>query len=425
MKTFTRIAFLALILTACGSQPSEPTLTDYQLPVSVEVTFNVLVPTNTPAGESIYFTIIDDVTGLGYNPKATEMQSSGTNSYALTLSVPAGTLMKYRYVRGSASGFIDELGAAGQVITNRAYVVDGPGHVSHDLVPAWADLPSSEATGQVGGLVTAASTGAPIPGIAVNISGLQATTDSEGRFTIGGLPQGLHDIVVSAPDGAYQSFQQGALVAAGAETPAAIQLSPTTFATVLFIIQAPENSPSAVPVYIIGNTGPLMAKPALAAGDGGTYGISLQLPTGLDLRYKYTLGDGFWNAERAAGGDYVLRQLIIPAGTPSVTINDSIPAWVAGTSSPIWFDLTAPGTNDGVYLQFKLLDWTPALPMWNLGDGHYAYVLYSPTNFGSPLEYRYCRDAACTQLEANAPLRSVVGNQSSIQKIEDSIDAWQ
>lgn len=424
MKRSFLFALLIFILTACAGSAVEPALTDHKLPTSVEVTFNVLVPANTPAGEGIFMTIVDDVTGLGYNPQATVMETSGDNTYAVTVSVPTGTLMKYRYVRQSAAGFVDELGATGQAISYRTYLVDGPGHVSHDIVPAWADLPTSELTGQVSGQITSAATAAPISGLSVNISGLQTSTDGEGRFIIAGLPQGLHDIVVFAPDGAYQTFQQGALVAAGAETPSAMQLIPTTMAAVTFVTQPAENSPSAVPVYMLGNAAGLAGKPQLTVLEDGSYSLTMQLPTGIDLRYKYTLGDGFWNAEHTADGSFLLRQLIIPAGTSSLVVNDTVPGWVAGSSSPVWFDLNSPTPTGQVYLQFKLIDWVPALPMWNLGSGHYAYVLYSPTNILDALEYRYCLDAACTMLEPNAPVRTFSGNQASIQKIEDSITGW-
>jgi hypothetical protein len=49
--------------------------------------------------------------------------------------------------------------------------------------------------------------------------------------------------------------------------------------------------------------------PILKRNDNGTFEITLKLPVGFDLRYKYSLGDGFWNAEHEAG-KFVVRQLI-------------------------------------------------------------------------------------------------------------------
>ncbi len=426
MRTTFLVILLAVLITACGSASQEVKLTSYELPASVDVTFNALAPENSPAGEPVLFTILDAVSGLEYNPQLISMQASGDRSFAVTISVPTGTLVKYRYTRQAAAENIDEISAAGQPIAYREYLVDGPGHVANDLIAAWADAPSNQPGGQVSGLVTAAGSGQPLAGLAVSASGIQTNTDTDGHFVIGGLPQGLHNIVVSAPDGSYFPFQQGALVAAGSDTQANIQVSSTTTASITFHLQPAKDSASAVPTYLVGDLAQFDSKPQLNLQSDGSYLLTLQLPTGLDIRYKYTLGDGFWNAEHAADGGFVVRQLVIPAGTTELTIEDQVADWTSGASAAIWFDLTAPAPTENVYLQFKLLNWAAPLRMWALGNGHFAYVLYSPTNFATALEYQYCLDSTCTIPEA-APgqPRSVAGNQPAIQQIRDSVEAWQ
>ena len=133
---------VVFIMAGCSSllQPTENT--SNQLPGNVEITFNALLPENHPVGEGLLFTILDDVTGLDFNPQQMEMQNSGENSASITISVPVGTLLKYRYTRVSATGKVDETGSNGQTISYRAYIVDGPGHVAHDMIAAWADLPT-------------------------------------------------------------------------------------------------------------------------------------------------------------------------------------------------------------------------------------------------------------------------------------------
>jgi hypothetical protein len=37
--------------------------------------------------------------------------------------------------------------------------------------------------------------------------------------------------------------------------------------------------------------------PVLSSLPDGRYSVSLFLPAGADIEYKYTLGDGFWNSE--------------------------------------------------------------------------------------------------------------------------------
>ncbi|MEX1071147.1 MAG: hypothetical protein WEC37_00835 [Anaerolineales bacterium] len=418
------LCLLVAWLVACGG--AETDLSTYNLPESVEVTFNVLLPETSPVNEPAVFAILDEVTGLAFNPQHMEMDRSGESSYSVSVRVPTGTLLKYRYARQTAAGNVDEIDAGGQPVLFRAFLVDGPGHVAHDLIAAWADLPTTRETGQVSGSVTESGSGNVFANIVVVVAGKQTRTDVDGRFVITGLPEGLQNIVAYAEDGTQLPFQQGALVAANSDTPANLQLLPNLMAEVFFIFAPPEDHTAGVPIYVAGNIGQLAGKPALAALPDGRYGVTLQLPTGVDIRYKYTLGDGFWNAEHDAEGAFLVRQLIIPAGTTHLTIEDQSLAWTSEATAPIWFQLTAPDPGGPVYIQFKLLDWGLALPMWPLGAGNWAYKLYSPTNFSAPLEYRYCLDAACSILEAAPGLpRAAQGNQASVQIIEDRVDAWQ
>ncbi|MCW5888402.1 MAG: hypothetical protein KIT07_09795 [Anaerolineales bacterium] len=424
MRRALSLALLGLLLASCG-QPARPAITDVQNPPLVSVILNVLTPPGSPANEPVQLDVVDLLTGLSFNRQAVNMQRSGDGSYATTLSVPAGSLLTYRYSRVSAAAAVDEVSATGEPIAYRSFLVSGAGHVVHDLIAAWADAPASTLpVGQVAGRITAADSGQPLGGIAVRAAGLATLSDAEGRFYFDGLPQGLHNMVLTDPEGRYQSFQQGALVAAGSQTPAELQLQPAALANVTFILVPSANSPAGVPVFLLGNLTALSRGMVLTAHDGG-YSLTLQLPSGIDLRYKYSLGDGFWNAEHYAEGGFVQRQLIIPAGTQQLTVRDNLQGWTAGSSAPLWFDLSAPADSGAVYLQFKLLDWATPLPMWDLGGGRYTYVLYSPTNFGEGLEYRYCRDAACSQLEADAPVRQVNGNQREMQQIQDNLSAWQ
>lgn len=425
MKKFASVLLLSTFLAGCsGAQGAE--ITSFELPASVEVTFNALLPESTLPGDVVYFTLLDEVTGLEFNRQDLPLTPSGEHSASMTLSVPPGSLVKYRYTRQTTAGSVDEVSASGSAISYRAYLVDGPGHVAYDMVAAWADLPLEQATGQVSGIVTEVNSGQPIPGLNVVGAGLLTQTDREGRFLLAGLPQGLHNILVYSPSGSHLPFQQGALVAAGSETPANIQLSPTLNAAITFWLTPPKEHTSSTPVFLIGNTTTLASRPLLTLQLDGRYSVTLQLPSGVDIRYKYSLGDGLWNAEHLADGDFAVRQLVIPPGTTTLEIEDQVVSWTAGSSAPIWFELTAPADDLLAYIQFKLGDWGTPLPMWPLGEGHWAYKLYSPTNFATPLEYRYCLDAVCLRLEA-APgqMRTFSGNNASLQQMQDQIEAWQ
>lgn len=426
MKRAIPFLAFAVVLVSCASPVETSDITSHQLPAGVEVTFNALLPANQPSDESVLFTILDDVTGLEFNPQRMEMQTSGDNIASLTISVPASTLVKYRYTRLSATGNVEEVGASGEAIHYRAFLVDGPGHLANDMIAAWADLPLAAETGQVTGTVTEAGSGNSLANMVVIAAGQQTRTDTEGHFLIPGLPQGLHNLLIFSPSGSYLPFQQGALVAANSETPANISLAPNLMAKVAFWLTPPGDHVPGTPVFITGNVESSGERILMVAQPDGRYSATLQMPTGVDIRYKYTLGDGFWNAEHAGDGAFQVRQLIIPAGTTSLEISDQVQSWSAGSSAPITFELTAPDTESLIYIQFKLLNWTTPLPMWPLGGGQWIYTLFSPTNFAAALEYRYCLDAACTVLEASpGQPRSVAGNQDDLQTINDQVDSWQ
>lgn len=422
-----------LLLAACaGSQSIERPLSSHSPAAEVDVVFNVLVPDGTPEGE-VQLSVLDEVTGLAYNPRRYSMQAAAGNTYAATISAPIGTLINYRYVRQD-SALAPEISASGEAIQQRQFLVTGRGLVANDLISHWSDQFAQQHTGQISGQVTDAESGSPLGGLLVSASGVETYTDVEGYFILGGLYQGQHNLVVSSPDGAHRSFQQEALVAAGMDTPAAIQLPRNEMISVTLKLALPEDSVPGVPLYVVGNLVQLGSQatspddlPRMQPQPDGSYALTLLLPTGVDIRYKYSLGDGFWNAEHLASGGFALRQLIIPTNRSSYEVQDQVNSWAAGASAAIWFEVSAltEATTDQVYLQFKLLDWLEPLAMWPLGEGHWAYKLFSPTNFASALEYRYCADRACAIPELNDAARSVTGNQDSIQLIQDTITAWQ
>ena len=116
-------------------------------------------------------------------------------------------------------------------------------------------------------------------------------------------------------------------------TPVNFTMTPAQMVNVIFTISFPANTIQNAPIrlagnlYQLGNTfGDLQGglstvttrMPLLSPLPDGRSTLSLMLPAGADIRYKYTLGDGFWNAEHSTDGAFVVRQLIVPASsTPS------------------------------------------------------------------------------------------------------------
>ena len=129
---------------------------------------------------------------------------------------------------------------------------------------------------------------------------------------------------------------------------------------VTFNVTTPDSTVSGAPLRLAGNLlqlgntfadldGGISAiasrMPTLTATSNNHYSLTMSLPVGADIRYKYTLGDGFWNAEHDLNDKFVVRQFIVPPG--DTIMQDTVITWQAGTSAPILFDVTVPGNTPG------------------------------------------------------------------------------
>ena len=380
---------------------------------------------------------------MALNAKRYPMQVAEEGGYVLSLPLTVGTTLKYRYSR-QGEILAEEHTTDGRAARYRIYQVDTPGEV-HDVVSRWNDTTFEGQTGRISGTTVDSASGEPIPGLMVTAGGMQTITSSDGSFLIEGLPPGTHNLVVYAPNGAYQIFQQGAQVAEEFTTPAPIQLNAAEKVDVTFILNVPDDTPPTVPIRLAGNLHQLgnsfadlsgglstMADrmPQLAALPDGTYGLILSLPVGADIQYKYSLGDGFWNAERGIEGEWIIRQLIVPENP--LRIEDTVDTWHAGEKGTITFDITVPDNtpqDENVFIQFNPYGWTEPIPMWDLGGGRWVYVLYSPLDILNKFGYRYCRVGVCGEADdVRTPGPFTAGLEvqvsSETQGISDQIEAW-
>ena len=136
--------------------------------------------------------------------------------------------------------------------------------------------------------------------------------------------------------------------------------------------------------------------PVMKSLPDGTYFLVEELPAGLDLRYKYSLGDGFWNSELTNDGQFRERQLIVPDA--DLTISDTIDSWGSDSFGPITFKVKVPEntpSTDVVSIQFNPYTWTEPIPMWPLGNNQWTYSLNSPLNLLGKVGYRFCRNDQC------------------------------
>jgi hypothetical protein len=420
--------------------PSGPTATP--LP-RAQVTFTVRLPDPLANGETLAISILDEVTGLALNAVDYQMTSVDAVTYSVTLAIPDQALIKYRYIRHGATSIAEDTNLD-IPIRYRLLHVSGPTQVV-DTLNSWTDKPVGTLSGNITGTVLNADTNVPIPDIMVTAGGVQALSDSAGRFQLNGLRGGTHNFVAYALDGAYQTFQQGATVAENQSTPVEVRLHQAQMVNIIFTVSVPPDTQRGVPLRLAGNLlqlGDMFSDlrgglstvadrmPVLSPLPDGRYSVSLFLPAGADIQYKYTLGDGFWNGEFTSTGQYVTRHLIVP--TQNMTISDTVQSWQAGPNSPILFQVTVPQNTpvgDMIYIQFNPYGWTPPIPMWSTGNNQWAFKLYGPLNIVGSFGYRYCRNAQCdsaddAQTVGPASRGHTVTPSIAPQDIVDTVNEW-
>ena len=451
------VSLFALLLNACSfsllgipgfnSATSTPTLPPGPTPTpqpSAAITFSVTLPSPLLAGDVLYLTVVDEITGLGLNPANYTMQGMDTLHYTVTIPFAMNSVVKYRYMRQGTLPTLED-DTADKPVRYRMYFVTGPGAVE-DVVASWGDSLFNSPFGRIAGQIVDSSNNTPIPNILIAADGQQTLTDSTGKFSLESLPAGTHNLVAYAIDGAYQTIQQGARVEDGKSTQVSLSLTPANMVNVVFTVSVPNNTIQNVPVHLAGNLyqlgdtfGDLQGgmstvatrMPLLSPLPDGRYTITLMLPAGADIRYKYTLGDGFWNAEHTADGTFVVRQLVIPAAPNPLQVQDAVQTWQAGPSSPILFEVGVPANTPGsdiISIQFNPYGWTEPIPMWPRGNNQWVYQLYSPLNMLGDFEYRYCRNDQCGVADdvetAPGQRGRPVSTSLAPQDLQDTVTGW-
>lgn len=453
-RLFKPLGLLLLLLSSSCSSLSNlvtnqqgPTPLPFPSPTplpAAEAIFNVLPPEGTPVDADLAMVLLDEVTGLAYNTSTIPMTRLADGRWQARLTPPFGSLLRYRYIRRVPIP-ADEVTAVGAPIPYRISHISGPIQID-DIVAAWSDAPYNGPVGRITGRIHDKLSGNVLPEILISVAGLTTFTDGEGSFRLDGLPPGLHNLVIFSPDGAYQTTQQGAVVAKESMTPVDLDLLPAKTVQVAFQVTVPTDTIAGIPVRIAGNvlqlgnifselTGGLRISsshmPSLTLIDPTHYLAVVTLYAGTDLRYKYTLGDGLWNAERDSKGFFLTRQVIIP--DHDLVIMDTVSTWHGSEMGSLSFYLTVPEntpSSDHLSIQFNPLDWFEPIPMWSLGENEWFYTLHSPLDFGGELGYRYCRNLQCGGADdvetagPNAVGRLVTPSQTS-QNLMDEVTEWQ
>jgi hypothetical protein len=437
---------LILILSGC-SLPLVLSGADGSVKVA-QVVVMAQIPAPLAAGESLELAIVDEVTGLPYNQERHSMDQMADGNYGAVIVVRPGSMLTFVFHKVKPEGVrVQEAGMDGQPIRYRMHLVEEP-EIFTETIAGWTDaLPERGQAGYIAGTVLDNDLGRPLQDILVTAGGVQTVTDGSGSFTLFPVTPGEHTLVAYSMSGTYQPAQYPAVVAAGKPTVAAVEMNPNAFREVTFRLQAPEDTITGAPVRIAGNlsqlgntftdlgagmSGDPRQMPVMTPEGGGLFTLTMTLPAGTDIRYKYTLGDGFWNAEHGLDQDFITHQLIIPAEGGSVQVEDQVASWQSSQTAPIWFEVTVPATtpeDEAIGIQFSVAEWMPALPMFKVRENTWAFPLLSPHNFSGEIPYRYCRNSPCTGIyqagiEALDTSRSTTTQFSSTKLIKDTVIGW-
>lgn len=434
---------ICLILVSCTSGFS--TKETVQKLTSSEMVFEVTLPKKIEGNETIYLEILDEVTGIALNPTRYEMLPKDELSLYVRIPIINGSFIKYRYIMHADVDLIERCPDGSQV-QFRSFLVNRPA-VIKDIISSWTNENLELTYGEISGFIYDAKTNLPIPEIIISVNGASAFTSSDGYYQIRNVPVGERHLVAFHPDGLYEPFQQGAVIAENGVTPASFGMNPAKMVEITFNVEVPEYTDHDASLRFIGNfysLGNIFSEvtggtsiissraPVLDNRGNRKYSITLELPAGADLRYKYSLGDGFINAEYSTVGNFRMRQLIVPE--KNTNIRNFIESWSSKGKPPVTFHVTAPNLtpdSDIVSIQFNPFMWTQPIQMWKTGENQWSYTLYSPFEFLDRSQFRFCRNDLCgyadDELTAGINANGFVLNlQSSSEQrsIDYEIEKW-
>jgi len=437
IKGLVRISaavFTCMLFVSACSSPANTTSSYPQ----AEIVFQVTLPSGIEEGKGLYLEILDEVTGLYFNPTRVEMGRSTDTLFFVKLPVTIGAEVNYRYVKIYESVDV-EYSSDGKPISFRRLFVVGP-ELVQDKISAWENEPYLGGRGRIRGQIIDQENNAPIPDLIITAAGLSTTTSSDGSFFLENIPAGTHNVVIYSKDGTYTPFQQYAKVDDNASTPIFMGLIKRDLVEITFIVEPPDGFAMRFPLRIAGNLSSLgnpsvtlsagtgntaSALPVMEKSTNGKYFLSMNLPSGAYIRYKYTLGDGFWNAELNSTGNFVLRELVVPS--QDTKLSNKIITFESPERGEVTFTITTPvdsPVGDSVFIQLNPYDWMEPIPMVSTNSNTWEYAIYSPTHLMSSTSYRFCRNGDCIN-GLNSPIEnsSFMSSHEPIQ-VTDVVSGW-
>ncbi len=431
------IIFITGQLSACALLPIGTTENSQSEYPKAEVVFQVTIPESLPEDSKMVLEVQDDVTGLYFISTRFEMAKKDDLNYFIRLPLAISSELKYRYLR-SGTAIDYEYNAQDQQVRYRILRVNGP-EIVQDYVATWSGRPFSGAQGRILGQAIDKANNAPIPNLLICAGGLQTITASDGSFILDGLQPGVHNLVIYSMDGGYDTFQQGALIADGGTTPVIVFLNKRPTTDVTFTVKIPSDIDNSLPLRFVStlqNLGSAYADnlsespgsaanyPQLQKISSDTYSIKLTLPVGAYIKYRYSLGDAFWNSELNSEDKFVVRELIVEKNQKQT---DSVETFTAKDSAPVTFTVQAPSStpsNENVFIQLNPFGWMEPLPMVSSGSNAWHFTIYNPTQLLGPIDYRFCRNGECDIAAEISNATASFKSSAEPQNIAITINSW-
>ena len=381
-------------------------------PVQNVIEFIAHLSTPLMEGESLALDVVDELRGMANNITRYHMTKLNNDlTYNVVISAIENASLTYRYSKVGAISS-SEMNPSGSFVRYRMAHFNGNLHID-DIIAGWADGYNQVLTGSFTGRVIDRQTKLPVADVLICVGGQQFFTNPDGTYTVLNIPMGTHNFVAYSIDGAYQVFQQQVNISYGQHTSVFIELEPNHRIKVRFEVTSPvigdtETLRIGGNIYQLGNTFADMNKglslastlmPVLDRVSAQRYKLEVELYAGSEIRYFYSLGDGFWNIEQDLETIFGYRQLILPQ--KDVIIKDTVTSWMMDEKTPVQFVFDPPQDtpeNDTVSIQFKTDDWFEAIPMKQGQDNRWYFTLYSPSLEEINLSYRFCRNNICSNL---------------------------
>ncbi len=433
------IILIVTPLSACSILPGiGSSRSNSEFPLA-EVLFQSRTAVEIPADAKMMLEILDDVTGVYFNSSRFEMTRDGESVYSIRVPLKVSTEVKYRYVLEDSETSVYEHNAEHQQVRFRILRINGP-QIVEDIIAGWPANEYQGPVGQITGQVIDQANNAPIPNLLITAGGSQVLSTSDGSFYLNNLVPGVHNLVIYSMDGAYVSFQQGALIADGASTPVQILLEKRPTTMVRFEVVVPSGTGDGMPLRFVsnmlnlgnsysdlssGSSGAAINYPIMTRVSRNRYKLELELPIGAHLRYKYSFGDGFWNAELSDSGNLVTRDLLI---AENAGIKNRVSRFSSPDRGSIKVSVKVPEntpTQEVVFLQLKPFGWMEPIPMVSKGSGIWEYTLYSPLHLVENVAYRFCRNGECEVAANSQAGEETFTPLSTAQELTSAVTGWQ